>query len=197
MPALNLPERREIITTAVEHPATLAVCEHLERQGYLIHRIAVNAEGRWIWRSTAGAQPRVAVVSVMWANNETGVIFPVAEMAELAHEYGALFHCDAVQAVGKIPLAVGQTASTCSPARRINCTAERRRLPLFASRHALSPAAARRPSGAWTARRDGKYCRDCRHGRACELAQVHLPGMAQLPGCATICRTSWSIACRR
>jgi cysteine desulfurase len=97
-----MPERREIITTTVEHPATLAVCEHLERQGYLIHRIAVNADGALDMAQYRQAlSHRVAVVSVMWANNETGVIFPVAEMAELAHEYGALFHCDAVQAVGK------------------------------------------------------------------------------------------------
>jgi cysteine desulfurase len=53
-----LPERREIITSAVEHPATLAACEHLERQGYLIHRIAVDSEGRWIWRSSARRSAR-------------------------------------------------------------------------------------------------------------------------------------------
>ncbi|WP_130943594.1 aminotransferase class V-fold PLP-dependent enzyme, partial [Klebsiella quasipneumoniae] len=105
-----LPERREIITSAVEHPATLAACEHLERQGYLIHRIAVDSAGALdMAQYRAALGPRVALVSVMWANNETGVLFPVVEMAELAHEQGALFHCDAVQAAGKIPIAVGQT----------------------------------------------------------------------------------------
>ena len=105
-----LPERREIITSAVEHPATLAACEHLERQGYLIHRIAVDSEGALdMAQFRAALSPRVALVSVMWANNETGVLFPIAEMAELAHEQGALFHCDAVQVVGKMPIAVGET----------------------------------------------------------------------------------------
>ena len=105
-----LPERREIITSAVEHPATLAACEHLERQGYQIHRIAVDSEGALdMAQFRAALSPRVALVSAMWANNETGVLFPIAEMAELAHEQGALFHCDAVQVVGKMPIAVGET----------------------------------------------------------------------------------------
>lgn len=105
-----MPERREIITTAVEHPATLAVCEHLERQGYLIHRIGVNSDGALDMEQYRQAlSSRVAVVSVMWANNETGVLFPVIEMAAMAQEYGALFHCDAVQVVGKIPLDIGRT----------------------------------------------------------------------------------------
>ena len=122
-----MPERREIITTAVEHPATLAVCEHLERQGYLIHRIGVNSDGALDMEQYRQAlSTRVAVVSVMWANNETGVLFPVIEMAAMAHEYGALFHCDAVQAVGKIPLDIGPARrSICSPALRTNCTGRR------------------------------------------------------------------------
>jgi cysteine desulfurase len=104
------PERREIITTVVEHPATLQVCEHLERQGYLIHRIPVDGEGALdLAAYQAALSPRVALVTVMWANNETGVIFPVAEMAELAHRQGVLFHCDAVQAVGKIPVSLAAT----------------------------------------------------------------------------------------
>jgi cysteine desulfurase len=161
-----LPERREIITTTVEHPATLAVCEHLERQGYLIHRIAVNAEGALDMAQYRQAlSHRVAVVSVMWANNETGVIFPVAEMAELAHEYGALFHCDAVQAVGKFRWRSAKPLSTCSPVPRINCTARKASAASICVAARVSPAAAWRPSGAWTARRHGKYCRDCRHGQ--------------------------------
>lgn len=105
------PERREIITTIVEHPATLAVCEHLERQGYVIHRVPVDGQGALDMAAyRAALSDRVAVVSVMWANNETGVVYPVASMAELAHEHGILFHCDGVQAVGKIPLAVASTA---------------------------------------------------------------------------------------
>ena len=105
-----MPERREIITSVVEHPATLAVCEQLERQGYLIHRISVDRQGALdMAQFRAALSPRVALVSIMWANNETGVMFPVPELAELAHEQGALFHCDAVQVVGKIPMALSQT----------------------------------------------------------------------------------------
>ncbi|STW78486.1 cysteine desulfurase [Klebsiella michiganensis] len=72
-----LPERREIITSAVEHPATLAACEHLERQGYQIHRIAVDSEGALdMAQFRAALSPRVALVSAMWANNETRGAFP-------------------------------------------------------------------------------------------------------------------------
>ncbi|MEA9393249.1 cysteine desulfurase NifS [Acerihabitans sp. TG2] len=105
------PERREIITSVVEHPATLEVCEHLERQGYLIHRIPVDGQGALDMTAyRAALSERVALVSVMWANNETGVVYPVAIMAELAHEFGILFHCDGVQAVGKIPVSLASTA---------------------------------------------------------------------------------------
>ncbi|MCL2900356.1 cysteine desulfurase NifS [Brenneria tiliae] len=105
------PARREIITTAVEHPATLEVCEHLERQGYKIHRLEVDQQGALdLDRYRALLHDGVALVSVMWANNETGVLFPVERMAQLAHEQGILFHCDAVQALGKVPVAVTDSA---------------------------------------------------------------------------------------
>ena len=177
-----LPERREIITTTVEHPATLAVCEHLQRQGYLIHRIAVNAEGALDMAQYRQAlSHRVAVVSVMWANNETGVIFPVAEMAELAHEYGALFHCDAVQAVGKIPLAVGKTAID-----MLSCSAHKLHGPKGVGCLYLRRGTRFRPL-----LRGGHQERGRRAGTeniagivgmgsACELAQVHLPGMGEI-----------------
>ncbi len=99
------PERREIITTVVEHPAILALCEHLEKEGYVIHRLKVDGKGRLDLDEYRGLlSERVAIVSVMWANNETGTYFPVKEMAEMAHAAGVMFHTDAVQAVGKIPL---------------------------------------------------------------------------------------------
>ncbi|MEC5320311.1 cysteine desulfurase NifS [Brenneria populi subsp. brevivirga] len=104
------PARREIITTQVEHPATLAVCEHLERQGYTIHRLGVDEQGALdldLYRRLL--HDGVALVSVMWANNETGVLFPIEQMARLAHEHGVLFHCDAVQALGKVPVAVADS----------------------------------------------------------------------------------------
>jgi cysteine desulfurase len=99
------PERKEIITTTVEHPAVLALCQHLEKEGYRVHYLKVDRLGRVDLNEYRSAlSERVAVVSVMWANNETGTLFPVEEMAEMAHEAGVLFHTDAVQAVGKVPL---------------------------------------------------------------------------------------------
>jgi cysteine desulfurase len=98
--------RNEIITTVVEHPAVLSLCEWLEKsRGVKVHRIPVDAQGRLdleAYRAALG--PQTAIVSIMWANNETGTIFPVEPLAELAHENGAIFHTDAVQAVGKIPI---------------------------------------------------------------------------------------------
>ncbi len=99
------PDRREIITTTVEHPAVLTLCEHLEKEGYTIHRLKVDNKGRLnLDEYRALLSPQVAIVSVMWANNETGTLFPVEEMAELANAAGVQFHTDAVQVVGKIPL---------------------------------------------------------------------------------------------
>ena len=104
------PERRELITTAVEHPAILALCEQLEKDGYTIHRLGVDKRGRLDMEEyRAKLSERVAIVSVMWANNETGTIFPVEEIAEYAHEVGTLFHTDAVQAVGKIEISLKRT----------------------------------------------------------------------------------------
>jgi cysteine desulfurase len=103
--------RNEIITSQVEHPAILATCEHLEKTGRAkIHRIPVDTNGRLdsdAYRRALSAN--TACVSLMWANNETGVVFPVEQFAALAHETGALFHSDAVQAAGKISLRVEQT----------------------------------------------------------------------------------------
>ena len=99
------PERNEIITTVVEHPAVLSLCEHLEKEGYKVHYLKVDKKGRLdLDEYKSLLSDRVAVVSVMWANNETGTLFPVLEMAELANSAGVMFHTDAVQAVGKIPM---------------------------------------------------------------------------------------------
>jgi cysteine desulfurase len=104
------PERREIITTVVEHPAVLTLCEFLEKDGYTVHRLKVDGKGRLnLDEYRALLSARVAIVSVMWANNETGTLFPVVEMAEMAHAAGVMFHTDAVQAVGKIPLDLKNT----------------------------------------------------------------------------------------
>ncbi|RNJ48924.1 cysteine desulfurase NifS [Methylocystis hirsuta] len=103
--------RDEIVTTAVEHPAILSLVEHLQKtRGVSVHLIGVDARGRIdldAFRAALG--PKTAIVSAMWANNETGTLFPVEELARLAHEAGALFHTDAVQAVGKIPIDLKST----------------------------------------------------------------------------------------
>jgi len=104
------PERNQVITTVVEHPAILTLCEHLEKEGVVVHRLGVDKKGRLDlaeYKSLLG--PRTAVVSAMWANNETGTLFPVEEMAEMAHAVGAMFHTDAVQAVGKLPIDLKKT----------------------------------------------------------------------------------------
>jgi cysteine desulfurase len=103
--------RDEIITSAVEHPAILSLVAHLEKTGQAkVHIIGVDASGRLdleAYRKALG--PKTAIVSIMWANNETGTIFPVERLAQLAHEAGALFHTDAVQAVGKIPMNLAES----------------------------------------------------------------------------------------
>ncbi|AHK79521.1 cysteine desulfurase [Ectothiorhodospira haloalkaliphila] len=99
------PQRREIITTEVEHPAILNVCEQLEKEGYTIHRLGVDGQGRLdLAHYRRVLSDQVALVSVMWANNETGTLFPVESMAEMARARGVMFHTDAVQAVGKLPI---------------------------------------------------------------------------------------------
>ncbi|WP_268117858.1 cysteine desulfurase NifS [Methylobacter sp. YRD-M1] len=104
------PDRKEIITTTVEHPAILNLCEHLEKEGYTIHRMPVDKVGRLDLDAYKNLlSDKVAIVSVMWANNETGTLFPVVEMAEMAHAAGVMFHTDAVQAVGKIPMMLKDT----------------------------------------------------------------------------------------
>jgi len=102
----TMPERREIVTTRVEHPAVLNLCKHLARdKGYTVHWLSVDKEGLLDMEEVRSKiTDRTAVVSIMWANNETGVIFPVEEIANLALERGALMHTDAVQAVGKLPM---------------------------------------------------------------------------------------------
>ncbi|MGW8194455.1 MAG: cysteine desulfurase NifS [Desulforhopalus sp.] len=102
------PEKRHVITTRVEHPAVKNLCENLETitgHKYKVTRLKVDGEGMLdMDEYEAALTEDTAIVSVMWANNETGVIFPVEEMARMAKQRGILFHTDAVQAVGKIPI---------------------------------------------------------------------------------------------
>lgn len=96
-----------IITTAVEHPAVTEVCRYLETQGFQITRLPVDSFGRVSPEDLADAlRPETILVSVMHANNEVGTIQPIKTLAELTHQAGALFHTDAAQSVGKIPVDV-------------------------------------------------------------------------------------------
>lgn len=106
------PERRHVITTRVEHPAVRNVCQLLAQGGharptYRVTEIPVDAEGVFDMAAFGDAvSDDTAVVSVMWANNETGVLFPVQDVGAMCRDRGILFHTDAVQAVGKIPMRV-------------------------------------------------------------------------------------------
>ncbi len=101
------PDKKHIITSSVEHPAILEPCRVLESRGWRVDYIGVDQNGCFDFEHFKRVlDDKTALVSVMWANNETGTIFPVKEIAQLAHAHGALFHTDAVQAVGKIPVDV-------------------------------------------------------------------------------------------
>jgi cysteine desulfurase len=105
------PERRHVITSRVEHPAVLTQCRNLTQKGYRVTEIGVDEDGRLDMEELkATVDDDTAIVSLMWANNETGVIFPVEEAAAIAKAKGALFHTDAVQAVGKIPINMAHSA---------------------------------------------------------------------------------------
>lgn len=99
------PEKRHLVTTRVEHAAVLNVCQFWERQGYHVKYLDVDEKGRLDMEEyKRELTPDTALVSIMFANNEVGDIYPIQTMAEMAKERGILFHTDAVQAVGKIPI---------------------------------------------------------------------------------------------
>ena len=104
----SFPDKRHVVTTRVEHPAVKNLCEGLDSltgHKHRLTRLPVAADGTLdLEQYREALSDDTAIVSVMWANNETGVIFPIAEMARMAHERGILFHTDAVQAVGKVPI---------------------------------------------------------------------------------------------
>ena len=103
------PEKRHLITTRVEHPAILNVAQYWERQGYRVTLLGVDSKGRLDLDEYAAAlSDDTALVSIMYANNEVGNVFPISRMAEMAAEKGVLFHTDAVQAVGKEAIDLGR-----------------------------------------------------------------------------------------
>ena len=105
------PHGKHVVTNAVEHSAVLRPCQDLEKQGCGVTFLGVDQHGNVELAELEGAiRPETALVSMMWANNETGVLFSVQKIAELCRRKGVLFHTDAVQAVGKIPIRLRETA---------------------------------------------------------------------------------------
>lgn len=103
------PDKRHIVTSVVEHPAVRTLCQTLAKRGYELTEIGVDGKGRLrLDKVKEAIRPDTAIVSIMWANNETGVIFPIAEIAKICEQKGVPFHTDAVQAAGKVPIDVSK-----------------------------------------------------------------------------------------
>lgn len=103
--------RQHIVTTAVEHSAVRRHCEDLEKRGCEVTFLGVDADGNLdLAELERVIRPDTAIVSVMWANNETGVLFSVEQIAEIVRSKGVFFHTDAVQAAGKLPINLAETA---------------------------------------------------------------------------------------
>lgn len=101
------PEKRHIVTTRVEHPAVMGLCQELEKKGYRVTWLGVDSDGLLdINELKAALSDDTALVSIMWANNETGVVFPIDEIGEVVKAKGVPLHVDAVQAAGKVSLDV-------------------------------------------------------------------------------------------
>jgi cysteine desulfurase len=112
--ALQLdPDRQHVVTTAVEHSATRRHCETLPSRGGSVTVVGVDGEGHLDLEELENAiTPQTAIVTAMWANNETGVLFPVEKIAQIARRKRVLFHTDAIQTVGKIPVHLADSMIT-------------------------------------------------------------------------------------
>jgi len=108
---LSNPSKKHIVTSRVEHPAVKNLYEYLSKNGYRVTFVPVDRKGRldldYLYKNLG---EDTAIVSIMWANNESGVIFPIEDIGEILKEKGIVFHTDAVQAVGKIPIDLKNTA---------------------------------------------------------------------------------------
>jgi cysteine desulfurase len=101
----SYPQKKQIITTRVEHPAVGNLATYLSKKGYKVTALPVDRDGRLdLDQLSAAMTEETALVSIMWANNETGVIFPIEKIARMVKSRGIVFHTDAVQAVGKLPI---------------------------------------------------------------------------------------------
>jgi cysteine desulfurase len=104
------PEKRHVLTSAVEHSANIKFCDFLQKQGYTVTFLPVESDGSLdLHLLEKSIRPDTAIVSFMWANNETGVIFPIEEIAAICRSKTVPFHTDAVQAAGKVKLDVKET----------------------------------------------------------------------------------------
>lgn len=102
---ISYPEKRHIITTKVEHPAVLNYCKQLAKRGYGVTFLSVNRDGMLdLDELYDSIRDDTAIVSIMYANNETGTLFPIEDIGKIVKDHGVVFHTDAVQAAGKIPL---------------------------------------------------------------------------------------------
>src|SRR6266480_647259 len=105
------PRGKHVVTSAVEHSAVLGPCQDLAKRGCDVTFLGVDQHGNLdLGELEAAIRPDTALVSIMWANNETGVLLPVEKIAEICRQRGALFHSDAVQATGKIPMRLRDSA---------------------------------------------------------------------------------------
>ena len=106
------PRGKHLVISSVEHSAVLRPCQDLEKRGCHVTFLDVDRDGNVdVGQVEAAIRPETALVSIMWANNETGVLFPVERIAEICHRKGVLFHTDAVQAIGKIPIRLRDTVN--------------------------------------------------------------------------------------
>ena len=105
----SFPLKKKIVTTQVEHSSVKNLCDTLVKEGYQVHSVGVSKNGSLNWSDFINAlDANVVVVSIMWANNETGILFPIREIGEELKSRNILFHVDAVQAVGKIPVRLNE-----------------------------------------------------------------------------------------
>src|SRR5213083_2526400 len=106
------PRGKHLVISSVEHSAVLRPCQDLEKRGCHLTFLGVDRDGNVdVGQVEAAIRPETALVSIMWANNETGVLFPVERIAEICHRKGVLFHTDAVQVIGKIPIRLRDTVN--------------------------------------------------------------------------------------
>lgn len=177
------PDRRHIITSAVEHSATIKLCEHLATRGYEITWLPVGKDGTLDPDKLETAiTPETAVVSLLWANNETGVIFPVEEIAAITARKKVPLHLDAVQAAGKVPIDLEKLG-----AQYVSLSAHKLYAPkgvgaLYVNRRARYTPLLR--GSQEESKRGGtqNVASIVAYGKAAELAQLHLLAAAERIG---------------